>query len=205
MGQLLDGDPAVFHCREVVACRPPRGRAFQAQVVFARAERLHHHFVVAVVVVADAVEVIQPPVDWQVPPPVVGITAVDDAAARIDALDRVGAAAERRRERRLLEGHRRVIGLRDDRHEPEDQRQLAVRRLGVEDEAHRARIGPFDLPHLVVIEPVVGPALLLQRLPREDHVVDRDRAAVVECASGLKVKVTDERSSGTSIDSAISP
>ena len=121
-----------------------------------------------------------PAVDRQVPPPVVRIAPVDDAAARIDALDLIGAAAERRRECRLLEGHRRVVGLRDDRHEPEDQRQLTVRRLGVEVEAHRALVGPLDLPHLVVIEPVVGPALLLQRLPRENDVVDSDRAAVVE-------------------------
>ena len=103
--QQLDRDAAILDGGEVIAGRPPCRRELLAQVVFARPEGLHHHFIVAIVVVADVVEIVQPAVYRQVPPPVVGIAAIDDAAARVDALDLVGAAAERRCERRLFEGH----------------------------------------------------------------------------------------------------
>ena len=178
--QQLALHPAVRGGGEVVGGRPALAGEFEAEVVLARLEGLDHHVAVAVVVVAHAVEIVLPPVDREIAPPIEGIAAIDDAPPRIDGLHAIRAAADRRDQRGLPELHVGVVGLRQDRHQPEDQRQLAVGRGGIEDEADRAFAGAFDPPDLLVVEPVVGPALLLQGLPGEHHVVDGDRTPVVE-------------------------
>ena len=82
-------------------------------------------------------------------------------------------------ERRLVEGLRVDRVLRQDRHQAEDQRQLAV--VGVLDvEADAALADPLDPLDLGVVGAVVRPALVAEELEAEDHVVDRDRLAVGE-------------------------
>ena len=65
------------------------------------------------------------------------------------------------------------------RHQPEDQRQLAVVRTG-EVEAHLAVGQRLGLGDLGVIGAEVRPALVAQQLPGEHHVLRRDRLAVGE-------------------------
>ena len=132
------------------------------------------------VVEPGPVEVVLSAIDREVAPPVARVAAVDDGPPRVDALDPTGAAPERERQGRLLERGRLEVRLRQDRHRAHDHRQLAVPRPAVEDEPDRTRAGPFDAPDLTVVEPMVGPAPLLRRLPGEDDVVDGDRAPVVE-------------------------
>ena len=124
--QDLALDPAFRDGGKVVGDGPAPAGELEPEVVLARLEGLHHHVAVPVVVVADAIEIVLAAIDRQVAPPVVGVAAIDDAAPRIHLLDAVGAAAHRRHQRRLLELHLGVVGPRDDRHQPEDQGQLAV-------------------------------------------------------------------------------
>ncbi len=68
--------------------------------------------------------------------------------------------------------------LRQDRHLAGDQRQLAVAGL-LEDELHAPLADPLGAVDRAVVEAVEWLALGLQRLQREDDVVDGDRLAVV--------------------------
>ena len=173
---------AVRDRREVVPGCPTLAGELQAKVVLAGLEGLHHHIAVAVVVVADTVEVVLPAVDGQAPSPIFGVTAIGDATARVHALDAIRAAADRWNQRRPLELHRCVVGLGQDRHQSHDQRQLAIRRRGVEDEPYRACVGPFDAPDLPVVQPVVGPSVFLEGFPGEDDIVHGDRPAIVKAS-----------------------
>ena len=98
--------------------------------------------------------------------------------------DPIGTAAERRIKRRLLEFLIGVVGLREDRHQAEDQRQFAIWALGIEHEAHGARTEPLHAHDLAVVEAVIGTPARLQRLPRENDIFDGDRPAVVEACLG---------------------
>ena len=76
---------------------------------------------------------------------------------------------------------------RQDRHQAEDQRQLAV--VGAaEIEPHRERVGRLGLCDLGIILPVIGAALVAQQLPRKQHVLRRDRLAVGEARLGVEVE-----------------
>jgi hypothetical protein len=76
---------------------------------------------------------------------------------------------------------------RQDRHEPEDEWDLAVtgRREG---EAHAARTDLGGVDDLAVVRAVIGPALLLQNCVTEKHVLGRDRLAVGEARFGAQVE-----------------
>ena len=69
--------------------------------------------------------------------------------------------------------------LGQDRHQPEDQRQLAVVRA-LKIEAHRVFAQRLGAPHLGVVGAVIRAAFVAQQLPREDHVLARDRMPVGE-------------------------
>ena len=71
----------------------------------------------------------------------------------------------------------RVLG--QDRHQAEDQRQLAV--VGVLDvKANPAVTDTLDAFDLGVVGPVVRPPLVAEEFETEDHVIDRDRVAIRE-------------------------
>ena len=76
---------------------------------------------------------------------------------------------------------------RQDRHQAEDQRQLAV--IGAaEIEPHGERVGRLGLCDLGIILAVIGAALVAQQLPRKQHVLRRDRLAVGEARLGVEVE-----------------
>ena len=171
-----------------------------AEVVEAALERLEMRIGVAVIVEPDLVEVPEPAADREVAPPIVRIALERHALARIDLADDIGAAAERRLERGFLEGLGldRVLG--EHRHQPEDQRQLAVVAAG-KIEAHRAFADHLGLGDLGVIGAMVGPAFVAQQLPGEDHVVGRDRLAVRETRGGVE-REGDVAALGVGLDRA---
>ena len=69
--------------------------------------------------------------------------------------------------------------MRQDRHQADDERHLPVAAT-VEGELHLVRSRLFYLRHLLIIGAVVGAAVIAQQFVREDHVIDRDWAAVGE-------------------------
>ena len=103
----------------------------------------------------------------------------------IDGGHHIRPAADRLRQRRVLEG-RDIDGvLRQDRHQAEDQRQFAVVAAG-EVEAHGARIETLGLADLGVIGAVIGPAVIAQQLPGKHDVVGRHRRAVGKMRRGIE-------------------
>ena len=181
---LLDDQPLV-EGRPFVGGRPHLGGILLAEVVLVRLQRLHRHGGIAVVVVADHVEVVLAAPDGQLGAPVVGDPAVGDRAAGVDAFDAVGAAAHGRLERRLLEVVGREVGLREDRHLTHDQRQLAVEAHG-EGEFHLALADLLGLQRVAIIGAVEGVAPGLEGIERKHHVVDGDRRAVVPARLGAQ-------------------
>ena len=99
----------------------------------------------------------------------------------------VGTAAGDRLERGVLErvGIDRV--LRQHRHQPEDQRQLAVVGAG-QIEPHLASGERLGLGDLGVVGAEVRPALVAQQLPGKDHVLGRDRLAVGKLRRGIDLE-----------------
>ncbi len=100
-GRQLVGKSLFFHQsptqrRKLVASRPLLGDVLDPQIVGARLERLQRHGDVAVIVVAQATEIIQTPIDRQILAPVVRIALVHDKTSRLEPLDPVRAAGDRR-------------------------------------------------------------------------------------------------------------
>src|SRR5215813_9348371 len=81
---------------------------------------------VAIVVVADLVEIPEAAVDRKVASPIILVARQCDAPAWIDLADNVGAGADGRRVGGILEGFDIHSVLCQDRHQAEDQRQLTV-------------------------------------------------------------------------------
>jgi hypothetical protein len=102
--------------------------------------------------------------DREIAPPIVGPPLQRDPAPGVDLGDLVGAAAERRRKRRLLEmvGIDRV--LRQDRHQAEDERQLAVLGVG-ELEADLAFAGRRRVRDLDIVGAQIRQSVIAQELP----------------------------------------
>src|SRR6185312_7785263 len=127
-------DAAVVEGREIVTRRPgARGELLAEQVIASR-EALEADVAVAVVFVADDVEIIEAAHDWKTrAPPVLDALELDEAAG-VEAADLVDAAAERRFERGLVELVLAVIGLREDRQAGDEQRHVAAALFG---KAHR--------------------------------------------------------------------
>jgi hypothetical protein len=145
----------------VVSRRPVARRVLFAVVEFAGLERLDHHRGVAVVVVADGLEVVPPKVDRQV---------VDDETPRLETVDPVRAAAERRLEGGLGEVAFRPVVSWQDRLFADDQRHLAVVRIA-EGEANAVAAQLLDLGDALVVEAQLRRALLAHHVEGVDHVV----------------------------------
>ena len=117
----------------------------------------------------------------------VGIALEQQALSGSDIRNEVRPAAERRRKRGLIEGRGvgRVLG--QNRHQPEDQRQLAVVRSG-EIEANGALADGFGAADLGIVCAVIRTTFVTQQLPREDHVLGRDRMPVGEFCPRIERK-----------------
>jgi hypothetical protein len=158
--------------------RKSRSPDFSAQIEVARFQRQADRGVVAEIVGAQQVEIIVADVDRQIAPPVILDPLQLDEAPGLEALDPVGTAAERRLQRGLFEIAGFPVMLRQDRHLPDEQRQLAVAGVG-EAEFDAALIELFHRRHAAVNETVLRRALRRERLERPDHVVGGDRHAIV--------------------------
>ena len=179
VGDRFLADAPVPDRRHVVRRGPVFRRVLRTEVVGTGLERFQRHDVVAIVVVANRVEVVAPHVHGQRGRPVILHAAIGDRAAGLQRLHAIGPAAERRLQRRLREIMTRPIRLREHRQLADDDRQLAVL-VALERELHRARPGLRDARHLRVVRPVERMPARLQRVERPDHVLDGHGAAVVK-------------------------
>ena len=182
MRHLLERHRARPHRREAVVARPLRRAGLAVDREVAGGEGLEQHARVDEELVADGVEIVHPPVDRQVPPPVVGVALEGHEAPRLEGADHVRPGADRHPQAARLEIDPLPVGLLQDRPEPDDQRQLGVG-LG-EGEADRPFAGLLDARHLFPCVPVSWQPMFSQGLHRPDHVLDRHRAAVGE--AGLR-------------------
>ena len=175
--EVLD-HPAVLDVRNVVGGPPFLRIVLAAEVELAGLERLDRDGGVAVVVVADDVDVVLSPVDGEVATPVVGHALERNRPAGLDRRDAVSAAAERWFEGGGFEIAAFPVVLRQDLDLPDDQRQLAVHGVAeVEPDGARPRLRDAgDVRIVVTIERMT---LRRQGLGGPDHVVHRHRPAVV--------------------------
>src|SRR4051812_29081038 len=81
---------------------------------------------VTIVVVSDLVEIPETTADRKVASPILLVARECDALARIDLADNIGAGADRWRVARILESFDIHRVLCQNRHQAEDQRQLAI-------------------------------------------------------------------------------
>ena len=174
----LPDHPAVRDVREVVGGAPFLRVVLAAEVELAGLERLDRDGGVAVVVVANDVDVVLSAVDREVAAPVVGHALQRDGPAGLDRRDAVGTAAQRR-----LEGGRFEVAplppvLRQDVDLPDDERQLAVHGVA-EGEPDGARSRLRDAGDVRVIVAIERVPLRPQGLGGPDHVFHRHRTAVV--------------------------
>ena len=142
---------------------------------------------VAIVVVADLAEIPEAAVDRKVASPIVPVARECDALARIDLADNVGAGADRWRVGRILEGFDIHRVFRQNRHQAEDQRQLAIVAAG-EIETHFTGAKGLRLDDLGIIEAVIGAALVTQELPGKYDVLGRHRLAVGESRCRIELE-----------------
>src|SRR6516165_2959484 len=109
----------------VVAGGPyQRDQLLAEQIALAR-EALEGGITIAIVFVADDVEIVLPACDRQVSTPPIFDPLVFDGVARLKSPDLVRAAAERRIQRALLEGAPGIIGTRENRQPGDEQWQVA--------------------------------------------------------------------------------
>src|SRR5947208_13788972 len=101
--------------------------------------------------------------------------------------DQIGAGSERRLERRILESLRVDGVLCQHGHQSEDERKLSVLTAG-EIEAHGPFADWFGFGDLGVIGAMIGPSLVAQKLPREDHILRSDWRSVGELPGGVEVE-----------------
>ena len=172
---------------KIVAVVPAQRLVLDAEIVEAALERLELAVGLAEEVEPDLVEIPQAAIDRQIAAPIVGVARQRHAGARTHRGDAIGTGSDRSGHRGFLE-RREIDGvLRQDRHQPEDQRQFAVVGAG-EIEAHRERIERLGLGDLGVVLAMVGAALVAQQRPGEQHVLGRDRLAVGEARAGIEAE-----------------
>ena len=168
---------AIVDGGKVVGRFPPDGVAFDIDVEHALLEGLETRGGVAEILDRDRLVIGEAAHRRYVSAPIVGVAAVGDAGAGLDALDQIGAAADRRLKRRFAEGFH-IDGVPGQhRRQGDDQRKLAVGVL-VEVEPDGAVAGLLDILY-TRRAPVEGRAALLgEKLVGEDDVLGRHRNPV---------------------------
>ncbi len=184
-------DPPFRHGGKVVAGRPLAGDVLSPIVELARLELFERRRAVEEIAELDFVEVPLALGDGQVLRPIVLDALIGDRAPGIDRLDLVGARAQRDLERRLGDVALLAVGagafpemLGQYRDLPDDLRQLAVG-LDVECEGDLVLAGLLCLYDVLVVEGVLRMRLLLG-LQAEDHILGRDRRAVMPTRLGAQ-------------------
>src|SRR5438477_5410725 len=184
-------DVSVADCWEVVArCPGARREFFPEQIAFG-SEPLQGNFAIAVIFIAQDVEIILPARDRQVGPPPVFYSLVLDMAAGLETSDLVRAAAERYFERGLVESMGGIIAAREDRERSHEQRHVASS-MGRETYHHARVIGRLRTDE--VAQQLLGDrvALLLEDFQREGDVVGGERAIIVKREAGPQQKTISE-------------
>ena len=171
--------PSVTDRREIVARGPDARRELFAEQVVLAGEALEGDLAVAIVLVAEVVEVPLTARHREAGAPPILDALELDVAAGLEASDLVAARSERNFQRRFVERARLVVGAGEDRQRRQEQRHVA-----------RAFFGETD-PHARIVDGL-GTAeiaqelrddrvpLLLQDVERERDVVRGQLAAVVE-------------------------
>ncbi len=184
-------DATVANRRKIVARRPDaRGELLLEQVALG-GETLERHVAIAVVFVADDVEIVLPARYRQVAAPPILDPLVFDIAPGLEAPDLVGAAAQRHVQRRLVEGTAAVVGARKNRQRGHEQRDI-TRALRGKAHDHRSVIGRLradEIPQQLVGDRVT---LLLEDVERESDVMRGERTAVVKPGAGSHQKAAAE-------------
>jgi hypothetical protein len=159
----LPDDAAVPDRRNVVARRPLSGIALDPEVIKSCLKGFEQAVGIAIEIVADLVEVIEAAGDRQILSPIILAALQHDAFTRPHLGQGVGAGADRRSERGLVEG----LGIRGmgrkDRHRSDDQRQFpVVGSCQVEPDAVRIEnLDGLDLPEARAVKRL---AVFLQHL-----------------------------------------
>ena len=191
VGNDLALDAAVAKRREVVARRPdPRGELLAEQIIAAD-EGFQADLAVAVVFVAQQVEIILSARDGKIFAPPVLDPLEFDVAPLLEARHAVGTRAERRLERGLVERSRAVVFFREDRHRRGQRRRIEPtgRR---EPQGDGLLVLGHDFGELAQHRGIGRMPLGLQRGQREDDVGRGDVGAVVKPDPGAQAKAVEQ-------------
>ena len=209
--KLLEQHTLFLHRRKVVGRCPILCDILGAPVDLVGLERFKGDSGVAKILKSQLVEIVSADVDVEILAPIILHPLVDHGAAGDEILDPVGAIAERRLQRggadvallaRWVGALPPMLGQHIEL--PDNQRHLAISGA-VEDERDFALARLLDLGDMAVIG-ANGRAVFLERLHREDHVLDSNRLAIMMMrALPRRRNVADEKSSGWLTASAISP
>ena len=183
-GKFLEDDAFVADRREIVGGGPVLGAVLGPPVDGVGLERFERDGGVAEIFEPQLVEIVAADLDVEIRAPIVLHALVDDLAAGRKILDAVGAGAERRLERggadvaflAVLVGALPPM-LGQDVELADDLRQLAVAGT-IEREGDLAIAGFFHLDDVAIIGGELR-TVFLERIEGEDHVIRRDRLAVV--------------------------
>src|SRR5262249_59970323 len=126
VGDIFLNDAPVALRRDFVGGRPQVAAVLKTEVHVASLEGLELDRRVAVVVVADDIPVVLTRIDGEVLAPIVGNTLQRDPTAGNECVDLIGAAAERRIKRRLVELSALPIVLRKNCKLADNQRQFTI-------------------------------------------------------------------------------
>ena len=173
-------DAAVLDRREIVARRPDARGELLAEQIVAAGESFEGDVAVAIEFVADDVEIVRARRDTGRSAPHQSLTRSYSMKRPASNLpDLVGAGAERRLQRGLVERALRIIGAREDRQRRHEQRHVAAAPLR-EPHHHGRVVGRLDAGHVAHELGDDRMALLLEEVEREGDVVRVMLAAVVE-------------------------
>ena len=184
--RLANDQPLVDGRLVVLGCPRTRGELL-AKIVLAGEERLERDVAIAIVIDADAPEIVAPAVDRQVARPVIGDPLVDCRSAGFDPDDAVRPAAERRGERGLVELDLGVVCLRQHRQRGEPRRQVAVD-ARLEDKPDLSRAQRLGLRHVAIDDAETRVPFFHKRLEGKHHVGGGDRRAIVKLRARIEVE-----------------
>ncbi len=199
-GELVEHHLLLARRREIVGRGPVLGAVLAPPVDLVALERLQRDGGIAVVLVADGLEIVGADHHVEVLAPIIGDALVDDGAAGREVLQPVRAGTERRLQRRLRHVALAALGvgafppvLGQDRQLADDLRQLAIAGA-VEVEGDLALAGLLGLLHVAEIGGVER-GVLGEALERPDHIFRRHRLAVLPARDGAQA-VGDRRAVG---------
>src|SRR5215470_15297480 len=177
--------------RKIVARCPGARGEFLPEQITSGSKSLEGNFAIAVIFVAQDIEIVLPTPDRQVGPPPVFHSLVFDVAPGLETSDLVRAAANRYLERGFVEPTGSIIAAREDRERSHEQRHVASS-MGRETYYDDRVIGRFRADE--VAQQLLGDrmALFLEDFQREGDVVGGERTAIVKRDAGPQQETISE-------------